>query len=368
MQWPDYRSADITQRLATHCRKGEIRYRFVTAESLGMLGGSKYFPDRYALARDISSCSPPGFIYADGAPADPGADMVIVTAHGGPDDAAQLWNLRRRVDKGTILAIWLWDNHWGYTQNLHAVLAADFVFTSHSYAAGYLHTPASLVAANVPSCSAQWTYDEASRFFTARQGMERRHKLLVNYLIHGEASPMRKRVLEEYRAGLAEADVSLMTPKESSRYFGLTAAEKFAEWAAYKATVIVPVGADLSTRVFDSLLAGQIPIIPTYITDFDDVVPVAIQKDLGVVRTDSLELPDIRNAAALALDRYDEMGNAGAAARHRYVLEYHLLRNRVADILDTLWRLGSEQHLIEFADAYYGPALYRRLPDSDGRD
>jgi hypothetical protein len=158
---------------------------------------------------------------------------------------------------------------------------------------------------------------------------------------------------------LSESEALLMPREDRSRYFSLSREEKFLEWMHCKATVIVPVTQDLSTRIFDALLAGQVLIVPESIVDFDSVIPVKIQEQLGILRVPNLDLETVQHAAQEAFRRFDSMGWEGALFRHRYVLENHMLVNRVTAMLEMVWRLGTGDLGVRFFNGHAGYALYQ---------
>ena len=231
-----------------------------------------------------------------------------------------------------MIAVWLWDNHLARLNNLKTALAADLIFPSHWYPAAYLANPASVLARHVPLCSAQWTTQQAREIFEDRADAARRDKLLVNYVDY-EFS-WRSTLLKKMSTDVPEAEVILMPPDDRSRYFGKSAADRLREWLSYKASMVLPLQQDLSTRVFDALLAGQVIVAPTTIPDFDTVIPPAIQQRLGILRLPDLEIPTIRKFALQAIDVFNRSGMAGARERHAYAIANHMLVNRVQTMLD----------------------------------
>ena len=357
--WATERAADLNRRASSLLSGEPVPYTFIPSQRLVRAYKRGYIPEEARLGGELAAFAPEPFVYV-GAVEAAACRVVIVTNHGADEEADALWELRKQLGDEVIIAIWLWDNHAAHIGNLKAVLAADFVFPSHAYVADYLHTPASLVSQHIPLCAAQWTRAEAEAFFNESAVAARRHKLLVNYVMQAIASPLRRRVLEEYREGLAEADVFLMNQETRSRYFDLSPQDRFRDWASYKGTIIVPMGHDLSTRVFDALLAGLVPVVPEGIDDFEQVISREVQESLGIVRVDSLELPAVREGAQKALAVFDAMGEAGARARHAYVLENHLLPNRITEMLYMIWLVASGQLTIEFGTGHAGAALYQR--------
>jgi hypothetical protein len=147
---------------------------------------------------------------------------------------------------------------------------------------------------------------------------------------------------------MAEANVLLMEPNERSRYFSKTRADRFREWMEHKSTLILPVDRDLSTRIFDALLAGQVLLVPNVIADFDEVIPPTRQAELGIFRLQRLDVDVIRQAAAHAVRFFDETGIEGVRARHRYVLDNHMMVHRTRTMLHCIKGVAARQLFVVF--------------------
>lgn len=321
----------------------------------------KYFPGR--LEDDLDTASGNAFRFVRLESIDPAdADLIILTMHGN-DRFQYLWDLRARMKNDALLCLWLWDNHIAHVNNLKSILAADLVFPSHWYAREYLFNPLSLVATHVPACSAQWTYGEARANMADQIEQPRQHRALVNYVDYPDAW-IRSQTLRSFRDGLHNAEVLLMPPGDRSRYFSKGSRERFNEWASYKATVVVPMTSDLSTRVFDALLAGMILVVPRTIPDFDSVIPIEDQAHLGIVRIPDLSLSNVQIAVDEALCRFDALGIPGVEARHGYALGRHLLMNRVVSIAASIWAIGEGrmEPFFESGDINAGIKLRRGVP------
>ncbi|OYY61972.1 MAG: hypothetical protein B7Y51_09230 [Burkholderiales bacterium 28-67-8] len=267
-------------------------------------------------------------------------DLLICTAHGS-DLAPQLWSAHHQLGPQCMVATWFWDNHLAHMANLRTALASDFVFASHAYAAGGLLNPVAPYGSHVAACSAQWTREQAMAGFEAAAHQPRSNRLLVNYVAYPSAG--RTPLLQALNAANApELDVLLMQPDDRTRYFSLSPSERFAEWAQHKAALILPIDRDLSTRLFDALLCGQVPVLVRgSVVDLDQVITPADQHALGFVQIDSADVQSIRDGAVLAARRWDEQGLAGARRRHEYVLGAHMLISRIELILKCLWALGT---------------------------
>jgi hypothetical protein len=323
--FPIHRAAQIAQQ-TTRLANRAIKFGFIPSPETGLLN---YFPDD--LPDDLKKLTHDGFEYVPPEIALKG-DVLILTAHG-KDYSKQLWGLRQKAPH-ILIAVWLWDNHLGSVNNLRMSVAADYVFASHHYKADYLANPVSVMGHHVPLCSAQWSVAEAARIFRTGIGAPRSNKLLVNYVDYPFS--WRSPLLKKLKSDFPEADVLLMDPNDRTRYFEKTREERAQEWLSYKTTIILPVDKDISTRVFDGLLAGQVILVPDQIVDFDDVVPPDVQQRLGIVRLPDYEITTIARCAEQALRLYDEGGEAAAVARHTYALENHMLVHRIKSMLENI--------------------------------
>ena len=257
-------------------------------------------------------------------------DVVLLTAHGS-DLAPYLTDLRGQLPAHALIVLWFWDNHVAQVNNLRSAVAADLLIASHAYCAEALFNAVSVVGGACPLCCAQWGATELNSFVRSIDARPRADKLLVNYVDYGFSA--RTAVLQQLKQEMPEAEMLLMQPDDRSRYFSKPSAQRFEEWLGYKTTLILPVTQDLSTRVFDALAAGLIPIVPRSLRDFDHVIPPNVQSSLGITRVDGLSTQVIRAAWAEATKRFDQMGLEGILTRHRYVVDQHLLPHRVETLV-----------------------------------
>ncbi|MBF0409921.1 MAG: hypothetical protein HQM10_21440 [Candidatus Riflebacteria bacterium] len=283
------------------------------------------------------------------------ADVLLTTAHGS-DMSPYLWKIRQQLKPSSVVVVWLWDNHLGHLNNLKTILMADYVFFSHDYIIDYLYNPASLVIGFLPACSAQWSLKELGDIRTDTDliiNMKRSNQLLVNYVDY--KTTWRTEVISDLQKNMPEADVLLMTMHDRKRYFNLDKISRFKEWLNYKTTLILPVDKDLSTRIFDALLAGLVPIIPERVVDLEKVISFDEQKKLGIVRiNDDFSVPTIRKALNLAIENFDNAGTDGIIFRQEYVMKNHLLRNRIYTAVMTTINLPEHTNIVPAIAAFNG--------------
>lgn len=352
MFWPQTRMHDIAERLRALGDRHEMRFAFLPSPETEFLS---YLPE--GLAKEISDWAPDSCRLIDPAASDEIPDIVLATTHVSDREPAWLWQLRDRYGPHPLLGIWMWDNHFDHETNLKAAQLADLVFPSHHYDATYLTSPNSLLSNHIAACSAQWTRSEAEQLFERHGTLARKHALLVNYAKYDFAEE-RNALIDLLGAHVPEAEMLLMSQTDRSRYFSKSREDRFAEWASYKTTVIIPMITDLSTRFFDAMLAGLVPIVPSSVRDLDLLLSPQEQDALGIVRLASYALDDVKAAVTHALSVYDSGGLDGAIARHRFVLENHMVINRVTGMLHTLYLHANGQLGMEFRTAPWGPGMY----------
>lgn len=226
---------------------------------------------------------------------------------------------------------WFWDNHHHIFDNYRSTADLDACIPGHAWAGNYLRSRRNLLLRNMPLCVTQWTAREARSFFTQYGGGERSNDLyggFVNY----DMARKRNRFVEQLIAD-GHNGIHFINETSLSRYFGLSPAEKFQTWAAHKVSICLPLNGDLSQRLFDALLAGQIPLVPSDVHDLDSVVPEKSQKDLPIIRFSEYSTASVQKAHREALKQFDREGKKGALRRHRFVLDNHMFPARIASIL-----------------------------------
>ncbi|MDP1611953.1 MAG: hypothetical protein Q8M11_12945 [Sulfuritalea sp.] len=350
--WPIFRGDELATKLHSLAEKEEITYAFLPSPETNFL---RYLPA--GLTEEIASWSPDTCRLIDPATSGEVPDIIIATTHVSDREPSWLWQIRKKYGHQPLIALWMWDNHFDHETNLKSAILGDLVFPSHHYDATYLSSPVSLLSSHIPACSAQWTRREAEDLYSRFGDRARKHNLLVNYAKYDFAEK-RNAFIDTIGENIAEAEMLLMDQADRSRYFSMNRADRFAEWSAYKTTIIIPMVNDLSTRFFDALLAGMVPIVPESIPDVDNLLSRQQQSALGIVRLPSYEIEDVKAAVSQAFSIYDERGINGARARHQFVLNNHMTINRISSILLTLHLHATNQIRIEFQDGPWGLGLY----------
>lgn len=265
-------------------------------------------------------------------------DVILMCCHGF-DLSPVIAQTRHRHPSAFILA-WLWDNHVSRDTNLKTAAASDGFFLSHAFAAPAYASLKSICLGHLPLCCAQFARAEIEAVFG--QTSARSDDLLATYVDY-PAHQTRSLFLRRLAAEIPNSNVRLMPQGDRHAYFDMTKQDQLREWCGHKTSVVVPLNADLSTRFFDALACGQIPIVSSEVRDLDRVVSSEWQARLPVIRYEANDFASLRAAHARAIAAFDRAGQEGAYARHRFALEHHLLQARIATAITMLQQAFSDR-------------------------
>ena len=151
----------------------------------------------------------------------------------------------------------------------------------------------------------------------------------------------RDRLVRELADGLPSNAIELISRTNRVSYFGLSAKERLERWTTFKVSLCLSLTNDVSFRIFDALITGQIPIVPLSTFDLDCVISKELQDELPVVRIGEMTLENVRTAWQAAIDRFDADGQQGVIRRHKYALENHHVSNRIGEMVRALRDLST---------------------------
>lgn len=270
---------------------------------------------------------PQGIVIVEDASAQ--ADLALFTQHG-LDVAPAIWAWRQS-HPGALVVLWAWDNHLNQVHNLHSALAADIVLPSHAYAAQRLLNPISLLGPHLPACMAQWqgAWQEPG---------QRSDRLMAHYVDYPWAE--RTKLLAALRGREEWVDLVCLPPGDKRGYFAKTPEQRLQEWLSFKTSLVLPVERDLSTRFFDALYVGQVPVLAGDFADLDLVAPESLRRELGIVWTPEASVEAVQAAHREALSVFDKLGQAGVQARFGFAESKHSMRQRIEAALDLVAALS----------------------------
>lgn len=333
MLWPEQRQADLTQKIKRLVASPTRRFCYLHSTILHENLPKALSENPHAFL-DTNQIVGTNWDQLDIQHSYNEPCFYIITAHGS-DMSEAIWAIRAKAHHDSVFSVWFWDNHVAYNDNFKTALAADLCYISHNLGVpGYLTNPISAVLRHIPACCAQFGKQELVESIQSRPS-NRIDKAIFNYVIYDKAP--RSQLIHTLSNQISHcADFKLMESNDRNRYWGLTRQQRIDEWKSYKSSVILPLVNDLSTRVFDALATGQIPIIPDTVNDLENVIPIEIQQQLGIVRFDDFSTKGIEAAVEKSLKLFDAQGHEGVIHRSRFISDAHLVGHRIKAMLESI--------------------------------
>jgi len=268
-------------------------------------------------------------------------DVVILCCHVQGGEEAALFKLRQH-DFAKLYGVWFWDNHHHHGANLRVAALADVVFVSHWHERQYLNLPTALPGVHVPAYSNQWSAGAIARHYPAGLPAERQDALFGGFGRYGWAGE-RNRFIEAVSAACPEHHLTL---GKIGAYFSASAAERLGDWVQHKVHLVVPINRDVSTRVFEALMTGQIPLLPDDVPDLDLVIEPQMQAVLPILRYKAGDVESAMAGWRQGIALFNRDGAAGVRRRHEFARDRHSLAARLGDFAGFLrspgpFKLGS---------------------------
>jgi hypothetical protein len=251
-------------------------------------------------------------------------DICILCCHNNEEEPV-LFDLRASGFAALYFA-WLWDNHHHPIETLRTALLADCVFVSHWHERDYLNHPLVFPGPHIPACARQFSAGLIQATYPAGLPVDRADGLFGGFGRY----PWTTERNDFIKALMAACPDHALTLGSLPAYAALPERLRLERWASHKVQVTVPIAGDLSTRVFEALMTGQIPLVPSDVADLDLVVPPALQASLPILRYAPRSIDSVKQSWQEGLRRFDAEGAVGVARRHAYARDYHGLDNRLA--------------------------------------
>jgi hypothetical protein len=255
----------------------------------------------------------------------------------------------RARDLAKLLVFWTWDNHHKMAENLLFNSLADLIIPAHGYVSNYLKTPYQILCRPFPLSSSQWSRQLVADLLPSDEPLRRSSALFGGYVLWDSD---RNHLLRQIRESGIEQHLQLIPTDTRHAYFSKTPVEKCVEWMSHKVSLSLPLEHDLSLRVFDALLVGQIPLVPTWCEDLDSVIPPLIQEKLPVIRFHEATVESVAAAWRQALFAFDSDGAVGTLRRHNYALNQHHIAVRIRDMLEYITSFRDSASVGIVADDY----------------
>lgn len=257
----------------------------------------------------------------------------------------------RRKNLCDFVFVWSWDNHHSEGLVLKAKCLADVAVPAHGFCSSFMKSPGSIVGKHVPLATYQWSRRKAKGLYNAYLLEPRDDNLHGGFQRYGRHGEDREGLVTALQESLPTHALRLIDPADHNAYFNLSPAEKWRDWASHKVGLILPYHFDLPIRFFDSLMTGQVPIVPRWCRDFDAVISPEIQATLPVIRLDEPSVENVIAAWREALLRFDADGMEGARRRHLFAVDNHHLINRIEAICRQVIPVAAGSSLRLDADA-----------------
>ena len=328
LQPDEQRLAQINRMLAPLRAKKPLRVGVLT-KRIG-----KIFSKNMQEELDLF-CGPDHLCHLAASEQDPriaGADVVMMLVHVLND--LEAIKALRTADPDRPIVGWFWDNHHHLFENQAVAEQLDIVIPGHALYAEYLRNDHALQAQPVPLCVTQWTRQDAAGWFDEFGNQERSPALYGGFVDYA-FEPKRMEFLKSAMKEIPDHALTILSEANLAEYFGRSEKERFEEWCRYQISLVLPLRNDLSQRVFDALLAGQIPLVPEEIKDLDLVIPHKLQDSLPIMRFSMRDLPTCLEAYGKAVKSYQKEGLAGCQRRHSYALEHSTFSTMIKTVLRT---------------------------------
>lgn len=243
-------------------------------------------------------------------------------------------------NRNLISACWLFDNHHQFNFSIDATKHFDVIFPAHCNGTEYLYGRKALVGPVVACPVIQWSRTAAIKLFAEFHPVQRDNELYGRFSSYEGRVTSRDKFLNLVSAqdfGKHVISLSLQKQDWSSK----TPAERFHDFMRHKISITTPILNDISLRVFDGLLAGEIPILPYGALGLAASIANADQYALPVRSYMPNDVNSLRHAVETAIAAFDEGGDEGVVRRHKYAADNHMLCHRVVQMVYDIVNLGN---------------------------
>ena len=316
------RAAKVIERLRCLMSKSTVRVTLLLPDTVDealdqSFNGSRY---RFTSVRDPEEIGPNSY------------DILFTNHHWFGTTPERFAATKRAVANNPdgVAAVNLTDSHHWYEKNLELATVTDLVFPGHEVNTTYLENANALVLGTLPLTTYQWSRSDAISYFNENQDIKRCDALYGGFRFYYgmDRNTLIKNCMEEIQPNALYLR-GHSVDKSNDVYYSLSAEGRFQDWMRHKVCLQLPIFHDVTARLFDSLLTGQVPIIPHDLAAMDHIISPDIQRALPILKFPEPTPAAINRAFHFALELYDREGVEGARRRHEYCLENHMLISTV---------------------------------------
>jgi hypothetical protein len=226
------------------------------------------------------------------------------------------------VATSTVFVGWDFDNH--HWMSLSPLFAAhcDLYVPTHPenlYALSRFNPNLSAV---VPAGTIQWSR-QLLVSHEERIVSERRSELPLGMHIRYPQFSRRNEIVDRLSARIPTIGWS------TAEFHARSERDRLFEWVGFKSHWVVPVLNDISLRVYDALVTGGVPIVPRALRHCPGIAEIPEE---FIIFYDNADIENPEPVVDRANRAFDDGGDDGVRARHRYGVAHHHVDERLARI------------------------------------
>ena len=218
--------------------------------------------------------------------------------------------------------IWDWDSQHWLNMSMNLAIYSDFYIPASSENLSVLSQFTPNILGPIFCCSFQWTkkflIDNIDLMLNERSNEPLgKHNLYDKY-------PRRNRVIFTLNKEFSKVCFS------NNEFLEMTSFENLVEWSSYKCHWIVPVLSGVPIRVYNALITGGIPILPSI---YKIMPEIQLLKDTPVY----YDIDDIINPmhiSKFAIDKFEALSESEIIGKILSSIELHHLDTRCAQIIN----------------------------------
>ncbi len=273
------------------------------------------------------------------------ADLVILPVY--LQSELELIESLRATAPDTLIFGWFWRSADDPFENHSVAQAADVVLSGQADCGQYLRSDAAIHGGYLPTSVTQWARQNAETWFNEFDGSSRNQPLHCPFVdeSHDTESALTLRRLIE---ALSAPAISMISRENYELDLVHTGKERFAQSCRFQ-TALVPPGRDeLLERIYEALLAGQIPLVPASENALDLMFPREVQESLPIIRFRAGDAADFKEAYQNSAASIKKEGDDGARRRHAYALENGMFSSRINDMLMRFVCNSELENMVDF--------------------
>ncbi len=223
----------------------------------------------------------------------------------------------RLVDRTplTLYAIQDIDSHHWYQLNVMIAGIADVYLLGNpdDYLVASRINPH--VVGGIPIGSTQWSREFLSQKFGGPISIERSNTAFGNHSFYPDFM-YRNQLVTTFSAH--STDIRLQVSTDTNNFLKKSPEDRWQEWASHKLNLIAPLSQDLPNRIFDALITGGLPLVPSGLRSHLLALGIPEEHFLPYSPSDIADPPTFLKKA---LRHFDNTGAEGCLRRALFALE-----------------------------------------------